>query len=240
MQSLCRNCGTTVESDSTQCPQCGTIPDTFVYKSRIAAATLAIFGGIFGAHRFFLGQWWGIFYLLFCWTYIPAIIGLIEGIVILATSQRNWNEKHNQGVSVGTERGVIVVIMALMIPAISMLGILAAVALPAYQDYTIRAKLNEAYVAANPIKEAVAEHVTNYGQWPASAASMSVDMSPRSKMVSDIRVEDGVVYITVSAASGTEGDIIFVPTVSDVGISWSCTQSTVASKYLPPSCRDAE
>jgi len=41
-----------------------------------------------------LGQWWGIFYLLFCWTFIPSIIAFIEGIVFLVTDDDAWNAKY--------------------------------------------------------------------------------------------------------------------------------------------------
>jgi TM2 domain-containing membrane protein YozV len=60
-------------------------------KSRAAAALLAIFLGGLGAHKFYLGKpLMGILYLLFCWTMIPAIIGLIEGIIYLTKSDEEF------------------------------------------------------------------------------------------------------------------------------------------------------
>lgn len=65
-------------------------------KSKTTAGVLAILLGGFGAHKFYLGRWgWGIIYLLFCWTYIPAIIGFIEGIMYLASSPNNFARKHD-------------------------------------------------------------------------------------------------------------------------------------------------
>jgi len=58
-------------------------------KSRVVAALLAIFLGGIGVHKFYLGQTgWGIVYLLFCWTLIPAIIAPIEGILYLLSTER--------------------------------------------------------------------------------------------------------------------------------------------------------
>lgn len=66
-------------------------------KSRIVAALLAFFLGGFGVHKFYLnknGQ--GFLHLIFCWTYIPAIIALIEGIGYLMQSDGAFQEKYCQ------------------------------------------------------------------------------------------------------------------------------------------------
>lgn len=64
-------------------------------KSKGVAAILAIFLGGFGIHKFYLGKvGMGILYLLFCWTYIPAILGFIEGIVYLASNDHNFQIKN--------------------------------------------------------------------------------------------------------------------------------------------------
>ena len=71
-------------------------------KSRIVAAVLAIFLGGLGAHKFYLNKnGKGFLYLIFCWTYVPAIISLFEGIGYLLQSDAEFQEKHcpqaNQG-----------------------------------------------------------------------------------------------------------------------------------------------
>ncbi|WP_273831896.1 TM2 domain-containing protein [Guptibacillus sedimenti] len=66
-------------------------------KSRITAGVLAILLGSFGAHKFYLGRWgWGIIYLLFSWTYIPTIVGLIEGVIYLFSSNESFASKHDR------------------------------------------------------------------------------------------------------------------------------------------------
>lgn len=66
-------------------------------KSKVAAGLLGIFLGSFGIHKFYLGKiGWGIVYLLFCWTYIPAIVGFIEGIVYLASNEERFHMKYSK------------------------------------------------------------------------------------------------------------------------------------------------
>ena len=64
-------------------------------KNRIVAAILAFFVGGFGVHKFYLGQiGWGIVYLLFCWTFIPALVAFIEFIIYLCTSDEDFARKY--------------------------------------------------------------------------------------------------------------------------------------------------
>lgn len=65
-------------------------------KSKVAAGLLAIFLGGLGIHKFYLGKvGMGILYLLFCWTYIPAMIAFIEGIIYLCSNDENFQLKHH-------------------------------------------------------------------------------------------------------------------------------------------------
>lgn len=107
-EKFCSECGEIIKLKAEICPKCGvrqfgkpvTInlgPVTANGKSRIAAALFAIFLGGFGAHKFYLGQvGMGILYLLFCWTFIPAIIAFIEFILLLTMSDETFNQKYGQ------------------------------------------------------------------------------------------------------------------------------------------------
>lgn len=65
-------------------------------RNKYIAALLAIFLGLFGIHKFYLGQKTaGIIYLIFFWTGIPEILGIIEGIIYLFTSEESFNKKYN-------------------------------------------------------------------------------------------------------------------------------------------------
>jgi TM2 domain-containing membrane protein YozV len=65
-------------------------------KNKVVAGVLAILLGGFGIHKFYLGKLGqGILYLIFAWTAIPSIIGLIEGILYLVQSDEEFNQKYN-------------------------------------------------------------------------------------------------------------------------------------------------
>jgi TM2 domain-containing membrane protein YozV/ribosomal protein L40E len=103
-EKFCRECGQVIRARAEICPKCGvrqlpppnalgtTAPNG---KSRIAAALLAFFLGGFGVHRFYLGQiGWGFVYLLFCWTFIPAIASIVEFVLFLTMSDETFNLKY--------------------------------------------------------------------------------------------------------------------------------------------------
>ncbi|HFC5131864.1 TPA: pilin, partial [Neisseria gonorrhoeae] len=85
---------------------------------------------------------------------------------------------------------------------IAIVGILAAVALPAYQDYTARAQVSEAILLAEGQKSAVTEYYLNHGIWPKDNTSAGV-ASPASnikgKYVKEVKVENGVVTATMKS-----------------------------------------
>lgn len=64
-------------------------------KSKTTAVLLAFFLGGIGAHKFYLGQWfWGLLYLVFCWTGVPAIIGIIEALNYAFMSQQTFYRRY--------------------------------------------------------------------------------------------------------------------------------------------------
>ena len=95
---FCRACGRPINAQAPICPGCGAPQSGRAgggEKSRIAAALLAIFLGGFGVHKFYLARpVQGILYILFCWTFIPAIIGFIEGIVYLCMSDIGFERSY--------------------------------------------------------------------------------------------------------------------------------------------------
>lgn len=121
---------------------------------------------------------------------------------------------------------------------VAIIGILAAVALPAYQDYTTRAKVSEVILAASSARTSVAESAQVLGAMPGTA-SVAID-SQSSKYVS------GVAYANVSASEGAitatgrgdvSGTIVMSGTRGDNGqVTWVCG-GTILSKYRPASCQ---
>ena len=110
---FCTNCGNSISDQAVACPQCGhpnaaqTQQSNAQYssgyagspKNRVVAGVLGILVGAIGVHKFYLGKvGLGILYLLFCWTGVPAVIGLVEGIIYLVQSDQEFAQK--QGVAV--------------------------------------------------------------------------------------------------------------------------------------------
>ena len=89
-----KNLNTTTPDSTNQYPQYSTIPVSS--KSKSTAGLLAILLGNFGAHKFYLSNTgMGILYLLFCWTGVPGVIGIIEGITYLSMSDRDFANKYH-------------------------------------------------------------------------------------------------------------------------------------------------
>ncbi|ENW7260835.1 prepilin-type N-terminal cleavage/methylation domain-containing protein, partial [Neisseria gonorrhoeae] len=87
---------------------------------------------------------------------------------------------------------------------IAIVGILAAVALPAYQDYTARAQVSEAILLAEGQKSAVTGYYLNHGIWPKNNASAGVASSPtdiKGKYVKEVEVKNGVVTATMASSN---------------------------------------
>jgi type IV pilus assembly protein PilA len=127
---------------------------------------------------------------------------------------------------------------------VAIIGILAAIAIPAYQDYTVRARVTEGLSLAAAGKTAVSENAS-VGTSPLGAG-WSAPQSTNS--VSSVTIDDtsGVIQITYSSVAGN-GTIALSPsaggaalsagTVPSTSISWGCTGGTLAPKYRPANCR---
>ncbi len=119
-------------------------------------------------------------------------------------------------------------------------GILAAIAIPAYQDYTIRAKVAEGLNLSGAVKAGVAEYYLEYGRYPDAhvAAAMSLD-GDAGRYVDAIIVEPGTGRITIYFRDGEVpdgGELYLDPEATGDRLSWSCSAS-VADKHVPAACR---
>lgn len=144
---------------------------------------------------------------------------------------------------------------------VAIIGILAAIAIPAYQDYTIRAQVSEGLTLAAAAKAAIAETYMNTGEAPANrfAAGMSNNSDDTfGKYVSEIEVENGMIEITydgddVNATIAGNTVELIAYTTGDDSVTWQCgyaavptgatpmgvnaNNSDLESKYLPAACR---
>ncbi|HFC7815609.1 TPA: pilin [Neisseria meningitidis] len=145
---------------------------------------------------------------------------------------------------------------------IAIVGILAAVALPAYQDYTARAQVSEAILLAEGQKSAVTEYYLNHGEWPANNSSAGVASSSdiKGKYVQSVTVAKGVITATM-LSTGVNKEIqgkklSLWAKRQDGSVKWFCgqpvtraaddavkagtagTDKKIDTKHLPSTCRD--
>ncbi|MBH5914271.1 pilin [Neisseria meningitidis] len=145
---------------------------------------------------------------------------------------------------------------------IAIVGILAAVALPAYQDYTARAQVSEAILLAEGQKSAVTEYYLNHGEWPSNNTSAGVASSTdiKGKYVKEVKVAKGVITAEMKS-SGVNKEIqgkklSLWAKRQDGSVKWFCgqpvtrdanatnavtaaTAKKIDTKHLPSTCRDA-
>ncbi|MCL2875919.1 MAG: pilin [Betaproteobacteria bacterium] len=126
---------------------------------------------------------------------------------------------------------------------VAIVGILAAVALPAYQDYTKRAHVAEGLGLAEAAKASVAEYYADKGGWPKdnTAAGLETASNIKGNAVESVEVVDGTITITYNQKVQAEKVVVLKPDVGLGGsIKWGCSSTAgtnVDPKYLPGACR---
>lgn len=93
---FCVICGQSIHEKAEFCPHCGVRqPGISGSKNKTTAGILALFLGGLGVHKFYLGQiGMGIIYILFSWTFIPLVIGAVEGVIYLTMSDEAFAQKY--------------------------------------------------------------------------------------------------------------------------------------------------
>ena len=123
---------------------------------------------------------------------------------------------------------------------VAIIGILAAVAIPAYQDYTVRARVTEGLSLASAGKTSVSEFLATTGALPTSNsdAGMAAAATIVGNHVSGVAVNaSGKLTVTFSGNPINNATLILTPTTVGGGIKWDCTDGNLDSKYRPSSCR---
>ena len=134
---------------------------------------------------------------------------------------------------------------------VAIIGILAAVAIPAYQDYTIRAKLTEAISISSQAKTAVSEYYISQGSMPADQATAGLDTNTAYATAKIVKQMDysktsdtvGVIEMAIQKVGGDTADgdtFILTGTGNPTGVQWVCSAAgtqPIDAKYLPSNCR---
>lgn len=156
-----------------------------------------------------------------------ALHDMVSGTYVMATRGK-------------TSSAAVVVIVCLFI-TIALVGILAAIAIPAYQDYTVRAKVAGGYAAATEAGRLVENYYLNQGAIPGTLeeAGYAPQAIPH---VSELKInpqnaEIVVVYKALSTVSPEPKHLVFTPYETDSGLGWKCWSPDLEPKMLPQACR---
>ena len=142
---------------------------------------------------------------------------------------------------VGGTSNVVVVVVPIFL--VAFIGILAAISIPAYQDYTIRAQVAEGLSLASGPKMAVADYYSNNSDMPPDneAAGLAPGMDISGQYVASVEVDNGVIFVTYG---NTANPLIFgeslqmVPDITDDNmVDWYCSSEAIAARHLPAACR---
>lgn len=136
---------------------------------------------------------------------------------------------------------------------IAIIGILAAIALPAYQDYIARTQMSEAFNLAGGQKGAVVESRANFGSWPANNASAGVGSANTitGKYVESVTIANGQITSKMKSTGVAEGikgaSLVLSPIEKSGAYAWTCgaakgavtagTTDASMRKYVPAACR---
>lgn len=127
-------------------------------------------------------------------------------------------------------------IIELMI-AVAIIGILAAIAVPAYSNYTTRARVSESLALADSAKTAVAEYYQSNGTLPTSNTQAGLTSTIQGSNTSAVNVTTGGQVVATTSIGGiTNFSLSLSPAVSNGSITWTCYVASASGQYAPSSC----
>jgi type IV pilus assembly protein PilA len=125
---------------------------------------------------------------------------------------------------------------------VAIIAILAAIAIPAYQDYLIRTQVTEGLTLSTGAKSAVWDFMSTHGSLPANnlSAGLASSTSITGNYVSSITITNGKITAAFGGkkvSSKLAGSLLLSPVPGVGAMSWTCSSPTISPKYLPSSCR---
>lgn len=122
---------------------------------------------------------------------------------------------------------------------VAIIGILAAVALPAYQDYTKRAHVSEGLALAAAAKIAATDYFATTASWPSdnAAAGLATASSIQGQAVRSVSLSASQITITYATKVAAGQTLILQGGSNGAGFHWDCTGGTLETRYRPANCR---
>jgi type IV pilus assembly protein PilA len=168
---------------------------------------------------------------------IPGLVALVEFFIYIFTSSERLNEKYSANGS------AVLILVPIAVAGVAVIGILAAVAIPAYSDFQQRARVASLTVLVTPWRIAVEEYYGERRKLPGSEADVAKGGFPGETTNKNGNVSlgpDGVVTVMLSPSAGAVAGktMLYRPdVVQGGGLSWDCTGGTLEPRYRPASCR---
>ena len=127
---------------------------------------------------------------------------------------------------------------------VAIIGILAAIAIPAYQDYTIRAQVSEGLNLAAGAKAAVSEYTMDRGAWPNNNTQAGLAINPtdiNGSYVTSVGVVSEIITVTYGGtrvnSTLVDATLLLTGGINAGSVEWVCSSGTIAAKHLPAACR---
>lgn len=236
----CAKCGTVIRLGQNKCSKCFSPVIEHQAKHKTTAALLAFFAGGLGLHRLYLGQWWGVIYMLFLWTLIPILVAVVESVVFFLAPQKKWDAHYGR---VQKSSPLLAAIYAIaFFVLVGLVALLSALVIPVHQDYTNRAKVQSASPQVHESLDKVADFIKKNQTYPGDNHTAGLPEKSDAPFIESINLQDGAIVQVVYRLSGaTENNIIlWIPTENQGEIIWDCKRGTLPDKYRPRECRSGD
>jgi uncharacterized RDD family membrane protein YckC/Tfp pilus assembly protein PilE len=170
-----------------------------------------------------------------------AIHDIIASCLVVSAENEPGVAPVNESTS-NSNVAIVAICAVVFFVLIAVVGILAAIAIPHYQDYTVRARLANVMVTAKSIAPKVDEYFVDNKRLPRDIQELGVALSAEeSKYIKSIQIDQrtGQVIARITGVPTAEGmRLLFTPSkVGAADNSWKCSSEEIAAKLLPPTCR---
>ena len=163
-----------------------------------------------------------------------ALHDIVAGCLVVNAEAPREKLERSLPTRVPTGGAIVAIVLAVVCLPLSGLG--AAIAVPAYRDYTVRLKVNAAVSSVRGATAGVAAYMARHNRPPRSLEDvLNVPASPHLREA--VITGDGAIVLTLAVQRLEGKRIVFVPAGKPDRITWTCTSEEIASRYLPKQCR---